>query len=317
MNDPESSPPGRPEISRTPLATGLDALGWAVATKRAPEVVEQVRARNRRRRRRRFAALVGSTAALAMAGLFWSASRAGGPELRLPYESAVVSLPARQSLDDGTVVELKTGATIEPRFEPGFRRVILRGGEAHFQVTKDSARPFVVVAEGVEVRAVGTAFAVQISSGVVDILVTEGSVAVDRPPVSTWGTVETNSATASLALVVAGKRVVVETDSGAPVLRSPVAVVSAAEQHERLSWRIPRLEFSGTPLSRAIPLFNEHSRVRLILDPALGKLQLSGTLRANDTDSLLLLLKNEFNIAAENRGDGEILLRREQESRRE
>lgn len=317
MNDPENSSPGRPGLTPTPLATGLDALGWAVAAKRAPDVVQQVRARDRRRQRRRFSALIVSAATLAVAGFFWNASQAGRPELAAQRDSALVTRPARQSLADGTLVELKPGASIEAQFEPGFRRVVLRGGEAHFQVTKDSVRPFVVVAGGVEVRAVGTAFAVQINAGGVDVLVTEGTVAVDRTPIATVRRAEANAATQPLALVTAGKRVVVETNSGAPILRTPVAEVSDAEQHERLAWRVPRLEFSGTPLSRAIPLFNEHGRVRLTLDPKLGKLQLSGMLRADDTESLLLLLKNEFNIDAENRDEGEIFLRREQGSRRE
>jgi transmembrane sensor len=57
--------------------------------------------------------------------------------------------------------------------------VVLERGEAHFQVAKNPARPFVVVARGVEIRAVGTAFSVGLESTRVEVLVTEGQVAVE------------------------------------------------------------------------------------------------------------------------------------------
>jgi transmembrane sensor len=80
---------------------------------------------------------------------------------------------------------------------------------------------------------------------------------------------------------------------------------------QRLSWRVPRLRFSGTPLVEAIPLFNRHSSLQLVIgDPEVGNLKLSGTLRADNTDSLVQLLQIEFAIKAEPRGKFEIVLRR-------
>ena len=86
--------------------------------------------------------------------------------------------------------------------------------------------------------------------------------------------------------------------------------VPSGERRERLNWRIPLLEFSGTPLAEAIPMFNRHGRRHLVLDPTLGRLQLSGTLRADDTDSLFILLRNEFGIIAAPGSAGHTELRR-------
>ena len=73
--------------------------------------------------------------------------------------------------------------------------------------------------------------------------------------------------------------------SGEPA--SQVTTVSATEMDEHLAWRVPRLEFAGTPLAQALPMFNQYGGVRLTLaDPALGRLQLSGVLRADDSESL-------------------------------
>ena len=57
-------------------------------------------------------------------------------------------------------------------------------------------------------------------------------------------------------------------------------------------------------------MFNRHGGRHLVIDPALEHLQLSGTLRADDTDSLLLLLRNEFGIIAVPGSDGRTELRR-------
>jgi ferric-dicitrate binding protein FerR (iron transport regulator) len=74
------------------------------------------------------------------------------------------------------------------------------------------------------------------------------------------------------------------------------------------------LEFSATPLGDALELFNQHARdsggVRLVLaNSALERLQLSGMVRANNVDTLLLLLARDFGIRAD-RGEGVIVLRR-------
>jgi transmembrane sensor len=81
------------------------------------------------------------------------------------------------ALPDGSLVELKEGSRIAVDFSAEQRQVRLVG-EAHFQVARDAARPFVVNAQGVMVRAVGTAFSVRVDSDEVQVLVTHGSVHV-------------------------------------------------------------------------------------------------------------------------------------------
>ena len=272
----------------SPVATGLEALSWAVSSGAAGEVVRHVEARRRRRVRRRIAGVAG-IACLGLVGA-WLFPQAPATLAVPPIAavSTVVVAPETRTLADGSIVELRPGAEIWVEYGPSSRRVVLRAGEVHFQVTKDAARPFVVVASGVEVRAVGTAFSVDLGKRAVDVLVTEGRVAVTSPP----ATVE---ATPAVAMVDAGQGTTVSLEVAcAAAVRS----VPSGERRERLNWRVPLLEFSGTPLAEAIPMFNRHGRRHLVLDPALGRLQLSGTLRADDTDSLFILLRNEFGIIA-------------------
>ena len=57
-------------------------------------------------------------------------------------------------------------------------------------------------------------------------------------------------------------------------------------------------------------MFNAHGSVRLTLQKELGELLLSGTLRADDIDSLTTLLRNEFGIGAVVGTGGEIAFRK-------
>jgi len=284
----------------SPVATGLEALSWAVSSGAAGEVVRHVEARRRRRVRRRIAGVAG-IACLGLVGA-WLFPQAAATLAVPPIAavSTVVVAPETRTLADGSIVELRPGAAIRVEYGPSSRRVVLLAGEVHFQVTKDAARPFVVVASGVEVRAVGTAFSVDLGKRAVDVLVTEGRVAVTSPPAA-------EEAAPAVAMVDAGQGTTVSLEvAGAAAVRS----VPSRERRERLNWRVPLLEFSGTPLAEAIPMFNRHGRRHLVLDPTLGRLQLSGTLRADDTDSLFILLRNEFGIIAAPGSAGHTELRR-------
>ncbi len=296
MKRPEPSP------SRNQAEAALD---WAVrhgaARRVTAEVERQLRLRQRRRR-----SLAGGAAALLLCAVLVSPQLDRSPDAPLPapppaLTNAVVSTPAKRTLPDGTVAELKDGAQITFDYSGPLRRVTLQRGEAHFTVMKDSQRPFVVEASGVEVRAVGTAFSVQRGASTVEVIVTEGRVAVvperSDPTAATAPGAET--------LVDSGNRCIVDLQPQAEAAIAPqVEAVGQRELAERLGWRVPRLEFSGTPLAQVIPLLNQHAGVTLVLrDASLGTLELSGVVRADNTDSLLHLLQVEFGIEARRSGN--------------
>lgn len=286
------------------VETALQSLDRAVAAGSAERIAYTLELR--RRGRRRFRLVLGAVASCLLVG-FLVLVRTPAPQKRAPVEaehsSTLVIAPASRVLPDGTMVDMKAGAQLDVEFVPALRRVVLRSGEAHFAVQKDSARPFVVVAGGVEVRAVGTAFSVDVGDRAVAVLVTEGRVSLATPAAGV-------EVTGAPQLVDAGTRAVVLRNEGPTPMEAHLAAVTAAETIDHLAWRVRRLEFSGTPLADAIPLFNEHSGARLALDPALGALRLSGTLRVDDLEALLFLLQTEFGITAETRGDGSVGLRR-------
>lgn len=283
------------------------ALDWAVAEGTVDRVLSRVAGKLQRRRRRRLGAVAGIVGLVALWVFF--EPRAEPPPIvpptqaTTPVAAVTARMPAHQILPDGTEVDLREGAELRLAYEPAVRRVVLERGEAHFQVRKNPQRPFIVVAQGVEVRAVGTAFAVQIGSAAVDVLVTEGSVSVEKPPEDRAGT----AAPFQYASVTAGNRTVVTVS--APPAPTVVVPVSSREMGEALTWRIPLLEFDAAPLSQVVESFNRHSTVRLVIaDSDLSTLELSGVLRADKTESLLHLLRKDFGVVAERRGN-EIVLR--------
>jgi transmembrane sensor len=294
----------------------------------ADQLMEELTIRaNRRRRRHATAAILGLVAVLG-AGSIWRFTNR--PDAVLLNEAsapasiatnAILLMPARQTLPDGSVVELKAGAGISVDFSSSVRRVTLRGGEAHFQVTKDAARPFVVEAGGLEARAVGTAFSVNLQSTAVEVLVTEGRVAVDPPVAAKPVSAHSSSLLAAepFAILGVGRSIVVDlAQSSATPPR--ISIVQADEIAERLAWRTPRVEFTRTSLAEAVAMLNGYSAGRrseggrsvqfIIGDAALSDVRVSGLFRVDQADAFVGLLRNGFGIEAEARGDSEIVLRK-------
>ena len=293
-----SSPSSRQGFSESNDPAG-SAFVWAQRAGAVGEVLAELTVLKRRRR-----AVFKSVAVVALVmtlGVVWyqpsiTITRQAQPRSMTTW---VVAKPSQLILPDGSVVELKNDAELIPVFSSDSRAVTLLKGTAYFQVKKDPARPFIVTAGGVAVRAVGTAFNVELVANSVGVLVTEGRVAVSQ---------ETS---AGAMMVSKGEEVSVGAEEkGNPPLAVAVQAVPVEVIAERLSWRIPRFEFTGTSLDEVAAMFNRHNQHQLILnDPALGHLRLSGILRADNLPALVKMLETQFHVAVEYRGANEIVLR--------
>lgn len=206
----------------------------------------------------------------------------------------------RIALPDGSRIELKDGSRVVVLYSETERRVKLAGGEAHFSVWKDAARPFVVDVAGVEVRAIGTAFNVRLEPSTVEVLVTEGRVTVDdlkgraNPPDEPL-------------FVSKGERAVVALQAVTPPVISQVTVEDIGRE---LDWQAPRLQFSETPLAEAVAEFNRLNRHQLVIaDPALNTLHIGGTYRPDNVEGFVRMLDTTLDLAVENTADGRTVLR--------
>ncbi len=226
-----------------------------------------------------------------------------------PTPATVVREPTgtRRVLGDGTVVELNGDAKLTVAFSPAERRVQLERGEAHFTVTQNPARPFVVTARGMEVRAVGTAFNVRLDAAAVEVLVTEGRVRVDETPAA--APTDPVARAPLVPLLEAGQRAVVSLEAQPAGPR--IATLTAGEIERVLAWQHRMLEFTAAPLAEIVAEFNRRNRVQLVvLDPELAAVRLSASFRSDNIDGFVRLVEVGFGARSERRGDTELILRR-------
>ncbi len=224
----------------------------------------------------------------------------------------------RVALPDGSNVELNASSEVEVRFTTAQRRVRLVRGEAHFVVAKDRSRPFVVDAGALAVRAVGTAFNVRLGTKDIEVLVTEGRVAVaDSRQVRAVETVPAaEPAQSSVATeLVANHRLVVPVPLrvalGESELAPRIERVTPEGVRESLAWQGPRLVFADTPLADAIEQFNRRNPVQLELgDPDLAVLPIGGSFRAENVEAFVRLLTAGGEMVAERPGPNRVVLRR-------
>ncbi|MSU48370.1 MAG: DUF4880 domain-containing protein [Opitutus sp.] len=278
------------------------------------------RAKARARRWWWFATTTSLAAAAAVALLIATRSPQVGSENAPPPAAVSTALAApceRLTLEDGSVVELNRGASVEVAFSAMERRVRLVRGEASFTVAKNLVRPFVVNAGGVDVRAVGTVFNVRLAGVAVEIVVSEGRVKLEN-----WsgdalvaGTSAANATGAShpqLAaevLLSVGESAVVSLVPSAPAPR--VTPLAETELAARLAWQPRLLDFTGAPLTEIVAEFNRRNPVQLAVgDPVLGATRLSAAFRSDNIEGFVRLMESDFGMRAEWRSEREIVLRR-------
>jgi transmembrane sensor len=264
-----------------------------------------------RRRKRRmwqrsiFALGIAGATAVWVFGLL----RSPLPSIEPGLSPTIAVAPDRQVLTDGSTIELNAGSDFAVAFSSEERVVRLMRGEALFTVVKDVARPFVVIAGAVEIRAVGTEFSVRHALSEIDVLVTEGSVAVERMANSiTAATV--NGSSAEPIILEVGRRIVIPGmfPAGAPL---QIKTATPAEIERALAWRSRRIAFSATPLADVLALFNRHNELQLVTpDAATGQLEISGIFWADDPEGFVRLIETGLQLQTERDGKTIVLRRK-------
>ncbi len=138
----------------------------------------EVRRRVRRHRQVRVVALTAASLLLVgvVAGLVF---RSKEPSLLAGQQALALDAPRTLTLIEGSEVQLAAGAQIElTAADENEVVVVLQRGRASFDVTKRPSRQFVVKADAIEVRVVGTKFAVRREGAAVEVEVERGIVEV-------------------------------------------------------------------------------------------------------------------------------------------
>ena len=319
---------------RHAVAMQRSSSAWSLLDRIPENVAAPVLATATRRRffwRRSF--VIGSlAAAAALAAMRFARPSALAPSPVANAQAVAASAGPRQlMLSDGTVVQLNTGGKVIEQFTSVERRVLLARGEAHFAVTKNPARPFVVRARNLEVRAVGTAFNVNLQSAVVDVLVTEGVVELQQAvgpglvfessrgerdtqngrPTSGRPTTLIANQLAVVSLAPTSHSATTSAASPAPATVVVVTTATAEEIARTLAWQAPLLRLGGATLAELVLEFQRRSGQRVILaDPALASLRVGGRFRADDLDGFTHLLATTLDLEVDHGADGTLVLRK-------
>lgn len=172
------------------------------------------------------------------------------------------------TLPDQSTVTLDTDSVLRVLDSTGERLVSLEKGRAFFKVAKDPRRPFVVLADGHRIRALGTAFDVQVGPDKFEVTLVEGRVKVETPSPK-----RPDAVTAELR---PGQRLAVIED--APKLVQ-------VDLRTETSWHSGRLTFVRDPLSEAVEEMNRYSDKKIVFrDGAIPDKSIIGVFRAGDVD---------------------------------
>ena len=191
-------------------------------------------------------------------------------------------------LADGSQLTLNSRSEVAVNFSATERRVELTRGEALFEVAHDEQRPFLVLVGETVVRAVGTAFNVQLGRGAIEVMVTDGVVEISRGVTSGDGVADS---TQPVTRIEAGQFVSIAENIEIEDKVDPVSV------DRKLSWQKGMIAFEGETLEQVVEELGRYSDITFVLaDAETRAIRVGGYFQTGDIEGLLDVLENGFNI---------------------
>jgi transmembrane sensor len=192
------------------------------------------------------------------------------------------------TLSDGSTVELNAGSAISIDFTENRREIKLHYGEAFFTVAADSARPFDVLAGEAEIRALGTAFNINLDGEDMQVTVFEHAVRV------TAGNHKIENLSHGNAVTLNDK------DLG-QIIPQNLATID--------SWRQHRLIFEDKKLGDVVKTLNRYRVIPIIiLGIEVKNLYVTGLFDTQDTDTALQTIEETLAVKIRRLPGGFVLL---------
>ena len=226
-----------------------------------------------RRRPYRTAAALGL--AMAVIAMVWLVAPTVLIKIRADHLTAAGEIE-RVRLADGSMIDLGGSSAISADVNARQRTVTLLAGEAFFDVTADAARPFVVDVRGLELRVLGTAFDVKVTSSGTTVALLHGSVEVDPAGGDTARTLKP------------GEMLRMDHDTGA---------VTAGEIYPEDigAWREGRVFLDDVTVGAVVETIQRYHKAWIsIPDRGLAARKVSGLFDLRDPDAALTALVRPF-----------------------
>ena len=190
------------------------------------------------------------------------------------------------TLPDGTQVTLNTGSVLYyPSYFKGKERIVSLEGEAFFDVTHIEEKAFVINANEMQIRVLGTSFYVNTQTDENTMVVTLIS-----------GSVELN---------YNNKEILLEPGEKAVVLRqSDEILVQENMDLNLLAWKTKTLRFNDTPLFEIINVLKKvYNKDIIVLTPEINNCRITATFEGQSLEAVLLVLQSTIDITARPNGD--------------
>lgn len=217
----------------------------------------------------------GWVAAACVAGILLTAGYLMAPRPQgVDVHYAALSGKSRLVLPDKSIVWMQTGSRLDYTTQRGDnRRLLVLTGEAFFEVARDEQKPFVVQTDELLITALGTSFNVESYPDMEHTYVSlrDGLVSL-----------QTSSEECKLR---PGETAVYNKRDGKLTVSRDEDVAFA------FSWAQEQMHFEHRKLSEIVPLLSRWYHVRITLDPALGDLRHTFTLRREPLEEILRLMK--------------------------
>ena len=240
------------------------------------------------------------------------------------FYATEIGKQSSHELPDGSVVLLNTNTQVKVDYGKSFRDIYLLKGEAHFTVAENDELPFRVFAGFGRIDAVGTEFSVYLRGDVVDVAVTEGSVAlasIEVPSVSSGiQNVATESnrevehpPTKNLGVLRAGQIGTIESHIDADLNRIDVLHnlrdLNQPDMSRRLAWTGGILRFSGEPLSDVVQEISRYTTVDIeFSSPEVGAIRVGGPFPVGETDIMFEVLETNFGLRITHLSEDRVLV---------
>jgi len=216
------------------------------------------------------------------------------------------------TLVDGSKAILNTNTKINVEFDNRERNIVMKQGEAHFNVVPDSERPFIVTAGDSVIRAIGTAFNVRYNRDSIEVTVTEGIVEIES-----LKTLE-NTVIKQAHQSKLGKR---HSKLAANLTAGQLAIakgeieslqtIDSITIEKKLAWQNGVVVFEGETLEQVVAEISRYTTISFIItDDEARTVRVGGYFEIGDIDKMLDVLKHGFNIGSTRNESGVIYLSR-------
>jgi transmembrane sensor len=205
--------------------------------------------------------------------------------------------PRAVTLEDGSRIVLDRRSRLRVAFTPTARDVELLDGQAHFEVAKDTHRPFRVRTDSAEVVAVGTMFDVATLPARTTVTLIQGRVNVRTIS-------GTSQAEPKVEALVPGQQLGIASD-GQFLDKRLVKIENVT------AWQRGTIILDDMPLPEALAAMNRYSMIQIVIrGPALQTRRVSGVFRIGDVETEAIALERYFNLRETSRSEEAIVLER-------